>query len=319
MQLGKALGGLSVSLVSSWESTKDPAAPTDERLEAYARLFCTDRSLQGDSLRLLEIAELTPDELRRRDGLLTELKELRSGRDATDASPASAPTGYWHFPDGNTVTIICAKMPKALLGDPKYTDRASPDFVELSHYADPDALIELFGHIRATNPTSYVRFRTTETVAPDNLTDHIVLLGGVDWNTTTTMILERIQLPVRQVNDWEGEKGPYFEVGEERFHPRLDEQGRLQEDVALFYRGPNPLNHKRTLTIANGMYGRGTYGAVRALTDRKFRDRNTEYLHKRFAGQPAFAVLTKVLVVNNVTVTPDWTVESYRLHEWPAP
>ena len=43
-------------------------------------------------------------------------------------------------------------------------------------------------------------------------------------------------------------------------------------------------NKRRTVTVCNGMYGRGTYGAVRALTDVRFRDSNDGYVKSRFAG-----------------------------------
>ena len=59
----------------------------------------------------------------------------------------------------------------------------------------------------------------------------------------------------------------------------------LLEDVALFARAVNPFNRKRFVTICNGMYGRGTYGAVRALTDERFRDRNMEYIQARVRKQ----------------------------------
>jgi hypothetical protein len=95
-----------------------------------------------------------------------------------------------------------------------------------------------------------------------------------------------------------------------------DAKGILLEDVALFARAVSPFNRKRTVTICSGMYGRGTYGAVRALTDARFRDRNAEYLDSRFAGSEAFCILTRVRVVNGATLTPDWTTGDYTLFEW---
>jgi hypothetical protein len=64
------------------------------------------------------------------------------------------------------------------------------------------------------------------------------------------------------------------------------------------------------------MYGSGVYGAVRALTDARFRDRNSEYLQERFADSASFCILTRVTVVNGVTLTPDWTIPETRLFEW---
>src|SRR5262249_46239117 len=101
--------------------------------------------------------------------------------------------------------------------------------------------------------------------------------------------------------------------------PRLDKWGDrkiLREDVALFARAESPFNRKRFVTICNGMYGRGTYGAVRALTDEPFRDRNMEYIQGRFANSEAFCILTRVTVERGVAMTPDWTKPGTVLFEW---
>jgi hypothetical protein len=146
----------------------------------------------------------------------------------------------------------------------------------------------------------------------------------VDWNQATTSILGRLQLPVRQVNEWDKPGGAYFEVTTEdgskvAHRPQLDEaRGRrvLREDVALFARAVSPFNRKRFVTICNGMYGRGTYGAARALTDERFRDRNAGYLQETFGDSDAFCILTRVTVEGSATLTPDWTLPEMRLFEW---
>lgn len=66
------------------------------------------------------------------------------------------------------------------------------------------------------------------------------------------------------------------------------------------------------------MYGRGTYGAVRALTDANFRDRNSEYLQSAFGGNETYCILTRVQIVNGATLTPDWTLNDYTLFKWQA-
>ena len=87
--------------------------------------------------------------------------------------------------------------------------------------------------------------------------------------------------------------------------------------MALFARAVSPFNRKRTITVCNGMYGRGTYGAVRALTDARFRDRNSEYLRTRFGDSDTYCILTRVPIVNGRTLTPDWTTgENTLLFEW---
>ena len=102
----------------------------------------------------------------------------------------------------------------------------------------------------------------------------------------------------------------------------LEESGGrkiLREDVALFARAVNPYNRERSVTICNGMYGSGTVGAVRALTDIFFRDRNAEYLKERFADSGTYCFLTRVTVEAGTALTPDWTVPDTRLFEWSRP
>jgi hypothetical protein len=149
----------------------------------------------------------------------------------------------------------------------------------------------------------------------------------VDWNVATSSVLARLQLPVVQVNEWNKDGGAYFEVTEDDGHkvphrPRLEQSGGraiLREDVALFARAVNPFNRKRSVTICNGMYGRGSLGTVRALTDDMFRDRNGDYIQARLASSEAFCILTRVTVENTVTLTPDWTLPETRLFEWSRP
>ncbi|SFW73570.1 helix-turn-helix domain-containing protein [Amycolatopsis australiensis] len=319
-QLAEAFGGLSVSLISSWENADKPVRPPVKRLEAYATLFATRRSLTGESLRLLPLEDLTDEERIRRKELLEELLRLREGRVAA----GSAAADVWTFPPGQDVTIVCAELPRELRDHLSYADPESADFVTLYTYADPDALIELYGHIRARNPDNHVSFHTTEELTPDDYTTHLVLLGGVDWNTVTAAVIERVDLPVEQVvraDDAPTSEPGGFRVqrdgGSVLFPPLLDSEGHLLEDVAHFYRGVSPFNRKRTVTVCNGMYGRGTLGAVRALTDAKFRDRNGEYLRQRFAGAESFSIISRVPVVAGKGLTPDWTVPENRLHEWP--
>jgi transcriptional regulator with XRE-family HTH domain len=322
-QLAQALGGsrpLSVSLISSWENTDRPVAPPVRRLNAYALLFATRRSVSGTSVHVLSLDELTDDERQRHDELLEELLWLRDGREHT----AEPELDVWRFPENEDVTIVCALLPEELRQHLSYADPESADFTTLYTYADPDALIELFGHIRSVNPKNHVSFHTTDQLTPDDYTTHLVLLGGVDWNTVTRDVIERVDLPVEQVvrNDDAptSEPGGFLvqrESGSVLFPPQLDSKGHLLEDVAHFYRGVSPFNRKRSVTVCNGMYGRGTLGAVRALTDERFRDRNCEYLRKRFGDAESFSIISRVPVVAGQGLTPDWTLAENRLHEWP--
>jgi len=312
--------------------------PPEFRIQDIARFFATPRSFDGQVGRLLRPDELTVQERAAEEELLEELTRLRTeARDARAMArrPRTTPdvtpeitqpfsAGLYRFRAGERITIVCGRVPEEMLQRFPYADPLDPDYIELYRYSDPDALIELFGHLRAANPTSRVEFLAAEQLASDDYTGHLVALGGVDWNTATSSVLERLQLPVLQVNDWKKEGGAYFEVTEDdgrkvAHRPRIEKSGGrkiLREDVALFARAVSPYNQKRFVTICNGMYGRGSLGAVRALTDERFRDRNMEYIQAHFASSEAFCILSRVTVENTVTLTPDWTLPETRLFEW---
>jgi transcriptional regulator with XRE-family HTH domain len=341
-QLAAALGGagnrsVSVPLISSWESKTNPKVPPAARLQDIATFFASPRSFDGETCRLLSPDEMTVQEQAAREELLQELTRLHG--EALNASARlrlradvpitarSLDAGPYRFRDGEIITIVCARLPYEMVERMPYTDPLDPHYIDLYRYADLDALLELHGHMRAANPASRVRFQAPGQLGPDEYSGHLVSLGGVDWNEATSSVLGRLRLPVRQVSNWDKEGGSYFEVTDEDgrkipHRPRLEESGGrtiLREDVALFARAVSPFNHKRFITICNGMYGRGTYGAVRALTDERFRDRNAEYIKDRFASSEAFCILTRVTVENGVTLAPDWTLPETRLFEWSRP
>ena len=198
----------------------------------------------------------------------------------------SIQSGPWRFGDREVITLVCAQLPPDLRAKQVYADPDDPDYISLYTYSELDALFELYGHLRAANPLSRVDLRLAHELSPDVYSSHLVSLGGTDWNLATRSVLRDLRLPVRQVANW-GQDGTddnvYFEVEDEDgrksqhrpiFEKSADGRNILLYDVALFARAVNPFNRKRTVTICNGMYGRGTYGVVRTLTDPRFRDRN---------------------------------------------
>ncbi|MEV0618009.1 helix-turn-helix transcriptional regulator [Nonomuraea sp. NPDC050404] len=334
-QLREALQ-VSVPSISSWESVHAGKIPPLHRLEEYATFFATRRSVANGRTRMLPIGDLTPAELEEQRRLFTELNQLRQAAlraRLTGENAGAAPrhdvfgTNPWRFPHGEPITIICSRLPEDELAKIPYASPKSADYIEHYKYSDLDSLFELHGHLRAANPASLVTLRAHDELRSDDFTTHLALLGGVDWNEVTESMLARMKLPVRQVADWGGERGPYFEVTEGNDAPRRhypvrrgpDADAPLLEDVAFFYRGVNPDNVERTLTICNGMYGRGVYGAVRALTDERFRDRNSAYLRQRFGDATSYGILTRVRIEGRAVVTPDWALDTVRLHEWSEP
>jgi transcriptional regulator with XRE-family HTH domain len=337
LQLAQALG-VSVPLVSSWESRARPRIPPLSRLAGYAAVFATSRSFDGAQPRRLSPEEMTAEERLAMTDLQHELVALRSN--ALRAGAADLETvaikpmseveksldgGFWRITDGNTITIVCGQRPPQMLAGIPYTDIDDPDYIELLTYWELDALFELHGHLRAINPANQANLRIAGKLNSDDYTSHLVSLGGVDWNTITSTAMKRLPFPVQQIADWDIQGEQHFRVEENgkiiNHKPQLEEavsspKGILREDVALFARAVSPFNVERYVTICNGMYGRGTYGVVRALTDPRFRDRNSDYLRSRFGNSDTYCILTRVLIVDGVTLTPDWTTGDFRLFEW---
>jgi len=250
------------------------------------------------------------------------------------------------------------------LRDNPYASRWHPNYIASVRNADMDATIELFGHVRAENPGSEVRFYRADELRRDHLTGHLIILGGGDALTMLTesalapvaWLVRRTELPVRTrvPPDGEEEYDSEFVVtidedGEPQIHgakeevyrptflrdetaplrprllapPELGEKGypQLEYDVALLARQPNELNLSATLTICTGIFSRGTYGAVRALTDANLRARNEQYLYERFrdpesrSGLRRFWMLIQVPVFQGDTITPDLNRPFHRLRQ----
>ena len=303
---------LQPATVSSWESATAPKLPPRHRLQAYARFFATQRSLDGASPRLLPLKTLTPDEQANYKKLEMELLGLRSSLVAE---------GFWHFTDDGPVTLVCTQLPPDQTGP--LAEPANPNYTELHGYADADALIELYGHIRAENPSMTVHFMSPSQVDHDDLTGHIILVGGVVWNEVTGRLSNMARLPVRQVEHPDLDSGEIFVTETDgavrEFWPEWADTGKtlLSGDVGLLARVPNPLNSSRTLTICNGIHSRGVYGAVRALTDTHLRDANERYIAANFGDATSFAILMSVEVIRNRTMTPDFSTSGVVLYQWP--
>jgi hypothetical protein len=321
--LAEALGGgkpLSVSSISSYENEDTPSVPPEPRLRAYATFFATERSLTGGAARVLPDDELTDAERSARDQLYGELLSLRAAAPAARVAPAGPlPTDLWTFPPGEPVRLICGRLEN--MTHP-YAEPSDPNYTELLSYADVGALVELFGHIRMRNPTCDVRFLLADSLTADDLSSHLVLVGGIGLNDATRWILGLTDLPIRQVEHPDVANGEVFEVndgGTERtFLPTMTQGLGLVQDVGLLARLSSPTNVTRTLTVCNGIYSRGVLGAVRSLTDAELRDQNKAYLSSRFPDRSRFCVLMNVPVLGRQTVTPDLQREENRLYEWPG-
>jgi len=339
--LARALSGesrVAVATISSWESQTNPKLPPEERLRSYALFFSRPPS-DGDGLPLRE-HDLTPAQREVFQTLHRELAGLRDAVRQEGKLPLTTPYAF-DFESGR-ISIICPEVPD--YGRSPLADEDNPNYTRLYRYADLDALIEMWGHVRASNPELRVRHRLPSEISVDHLSGNLILIGGIAWNQVTGRLLRTLDdLPVRQLSVPGVADGEIFRTRDGREFLPLWEERRdaaddepstaslhasqahdawsngaprdLIEDVAFFARLRNPYNHSRTITICNGVYSRGVLGAVRVLTDDAIRERNEAYLANRFPGGQ-FALLIRVPVVNGEAITPDLQIAGNRLFEW---
>jgi Helix-turn-helix domain len=323
--LARAFSGeepVAAATISSWESPTSPKLPPRHRLLAYAQFFATPGSVEpGREPQLLPLDTFTEQETAAYKSLEAELIGLRNAARKPSISEEIAVRRSWHFPDTGPATLVCAELPPGEQGS--MADTANPNYTELLSYADLDALMELHGHIRAENPMMNVFYKSVSNVAPDDLTGHVILIGGIVWNDITKRMSEMAKLPVRQVAVPSVRSGEIFvaEVdGKGReFLPKWRDTNNteLSEDVGLLARVANPLNTSRTLTVCNGIHSRGVYGAVRSLTDARLRDSNERYISSEFGSTGSFLILMSVNVIEGITMTPDFNSPGGILHQWP--
>jgi transcriptional regulator with XRE-family HTH domain len=331
---------VAVATISSWESQSNPKLPPEERLRSYALLFSRNPSSEG-SVRLSREQDLSAAERERFNTLYRELAGLRDAvRHAAD-SPGGSSSYTFDFESG-PITVICPEAPAD--GRSPLADEDNPNHTKLYKYADLDALIEMWGHIRASNPELHVRHCLPSEVTADHLSGHLILLGGTAWNEVTGRLLRVLnELPIRQLSVSDLADGEIFRsrdsteyrpLWEERKDVEVEaptteeleaEQAQdawhagtpreLIEDVALLARLDNPFNRSRTITICSGVYSRGVLGAVRALTDNSVRERNEAFIANRFPSG-TFGLLIRVPVVNGEAITPELENAENRLFEW---
>jgi hypothetical protein len=188
-----------------------------------------------------------------------------------------------------------------------------------------DALLELYGFLKAENPKLQVSHRLTNDVQPEDYSSHVILLGGIGWNPVTLRFQRAIkQVPVTQEPVKDLKDGDIFVLqtpeGEKirSFYPEFDDFGEGRElafDVGFLARLRNPFRANRTLTICNGVFSRGVLGAVYCLTHNSVREGNEEYIAAHFP-EGEFAILMRVPVGSRKAIPPDLNGSTSRLYEW---
>jgi transcriptional regulator with XRE-family HTH domain len=321
-QLARLLGGseaLSIATVSLWEKPNSGRMPPPQRLEAYARLFCTSRSFEGDRPRLLSDDELTEQERRRANELYDELVALRERAQPANvtASARGQRSAIWHFADPIAVSIVCSDAAEP----PPYAQRSDLNYSRYAMYADLDALIEVYGQVKADNSERMIRILSTGRLSQDFALNHLIIIGGAASNAAS-LFAQDIPLPVPEEIPDSDPTTHRFTCNVDgiprEFTSTRDEEGNLVQDVGLIARGPHPIVPGGTVTLLSGITSRGVHGAALCFIDSHLRDINERYLESAFGNAESFCILMNIPVQIDVALPPNLWREGTRLYEWSA-
>jgi transcriptional regulator with XRE-family HTH domain len=320
-QLARILGGseaLSIATISLWEKPSSGRLPPAQRLEVYSRLFCTSRSFEGDRTRLLRSSELTEQERARATELYDELMALRERAQSTNdpATVKGQRSAIWHFPDPIAVSIVCSDA----VDPPPYARHGHLNYSRYAKYADLDALIEVFGQVKADNPERMIRILPTARLAQDFALNHLILIGGAA-SDAASLFSKDIPLPTPvEISDTDRVTHQFkCTVGEETQNFKSTwEEGNLVQDVGLIARTPHPIIPGGTVTLLSGITSRGVHGAALCFIDSHLRDTNERYLERAFGNVESFCILMNIPVHNDVALPPNLSRENTSLYEWSA-
>jgi transcriptional regulator with XRE-family HTH domain len=322
-QLARVLGGaepLSIATVSLWEKPGSDRLPPPPRLEAYARLFCSSRSFEGDRPHLLSAGELTEQERERETELYNELIALRERAQSTNI-PATAKgprSALWHLAEPMAISIVCSDAEEP----PPYARASHLNYSRTARYADLDALITVFGQVKADNPPPrMVRILPADRLVQDFALNHVILIGG-KASGDPHLFAQDIPLPIPQeITDTDSVTHLFrCSIGPEtrEFRSLRDAEGNLLQDVGLIARAPHSIIPGGTVTLLSGITSRGVHGAAQCFIDPHVRDMNEQYLETALGSAESFCILMNIPVQKDVALPPNLWRDGTRLYEWSA-
>jgi hypothetical protein len=222
----------------------------------------------------------------------------------------------WHFPDGAAITLVAYRLADPFR--PQFADPNDPNYTRYAGLADLDALIDIYGMVKAYNPDSPITIEAAQDLGPKEIATHVVLVGGLAWQAVTRWFHRIFPIPIDPGDTYDRGAIVVHETGnvEREFRHSFDENGELLEDVGYFARGPNPKAPRRTLTVCGGVTSRGVRGAAQCFIDREMREHNEAYVAARFPDKSVYCIVMRVAVVNKDPLTPDLRGDETILFEW---
>lgn len=220
----------------------------------------------------------------------------------------------WGFKDGDSVIVVCSE-----LDNPEERQHVEPrEFIYSLKYGDVDAYFEVMLTLLRLYPSIKLRSMSSgeaETTRLD-LSSHIVVIGGPDYNALTRRILSW------GITQFEY-RSPYVDVKPVQCPPdEIVIYDRLHDkeycylddyhDYGYFERIINPYNPDKYIILIGGCHTIGVTGAIRAFSMAESREgeipstvlRNAEMVAKHIGKAKTFAVLVDVERIGQTISTP---------------
>lgn len=232
-------------------------------------------------------------------GIIRFLKETHA--------PAYYFKELWGFGEYDEVLVVCSE-----LDEPEKRQHPEPnEFIYLGKYGDVDALVETLITLHRLYPNLKVIFRSANEInmVPQELSTHIILIGGPDYNKLT-----RIFEKYSPFSYLRGEKEEDIFIKRkstnEVFIPFVEDEliGKFI-DYGFFVKMKNPYNPLKKLIMIGGAHTYGVFGAIKAFSyfsnDKKeISYQNCVSIIDALGNDPEFAILFKVESVGCTVLTP---------------
>lgn len=173
----------------------------------------------------------------------------------------------WGIKDGEKVTIVCSE-----LDDPeKRQNLEEREYIYSLKYGDLDAYIEVLVTLLSLYPSLKLRVISVGEInhTKQDLSTHIVVVGGPDYNELTKKILKTDKTRFNY-------KSPYLEISSETYPDEIVIFDKItnkeycsltdDEDFGYFEQLPNPYNPENKVILLGGCHTIGVTGAVKAFS-----------------------------------------------------
>lgn len=206
------------------------------------------------------------------------------------------------------IIVVCGELTGTF--KPKQANRKSHEHVNLSRYADQDALVETLKLLPKLFPDTEVEYYTSKELPHSKRRNNLIVIGGPDFNQLTKDLINNINLPF-QYRIHGSETCFYDKQNRARFEIEK-KRGQIIKDFGLFAHFSNPLNRNTSVIMIGGLQTFGVLGAIMAFAMNKNGKNNTKKILKQNQRGKNFVVLIPVKVLNAQPADSNIDMNSYR-------